>query len=196
MPAICRKAAARTWQPAFLALLPAIECQTRRVLLKTPPAEREEARQAILSYAAVAFARLFELDKANLAYPAPLVGFGLKHYRAGRLVGGRLNSKDVGSTRCRRRRGCLIERLDDWKETLVETRGTTPAELAALRIDFSEWLDSLSSRDRKLANELARGESTSAVAQMFKLTAGRVSQLRRELHASWLRFVGEPVVAV
>ena len=195
MSTICRTDAARTWQPAFLALLPAIERQTRRALLKTPPAEREEARQAILSYAAVAFARLFELDKANLAYPAPLVGFGLKHYRAGRLVGGSLNSKDVGSTRCRRR-GCCIERLDDWKETLVEARGMTPAELAALRIDFSQWLESLSSRDRQLANELARGESTSAVAKMFKLTAGRVSQLRRELHASWLRFVGETVVAV
>jgi hypothetical protein len=196
MSAISRTDAARTWQPAFLALLPAIERQTRRALQKTPPAERDEARQAILSYAAVAFARLFELDKAHLAYPAPLVGFGLKHYRAGRLVGGCLNSKDVGSTRCRRRRGCFMERLDDWKETLVEARGATPAELAALRIDFSQWLESLSSRDRQLANELARGESTSAVAKMFQLTAGRVSQLRRELHASWLRFVGEPMVAM
>jgi hypothetical protein len=172
-------------------MLPALELQIRRALVKLAPHEREEARQAILVYAAVAFARLWELDRSHLAYPAPLVQFGLKQYRAGRIAGGSVNSKDVGSTSCFRKRGCYVEPLDDWKDTLVEGRGATPAEIAALRIDFGDWLQSLSPRDRKLANELAQGESTSAVARMFRLTAGRVSQLRRELYESWRRFVEE-----
>ena len=88
-----------------------------------------------------------------------------------------------------------MEPFDDWQEAMVETRRTTPAETAALRVDFGDWLATLSPLDRKLTKQLARGESTSAVATMFQLTAGRVSQLRRELEVSWRRFLGEPSVA-
>jgi hypothetical protein len=182
---------ARPWQPAFLAMLPAIEEQTRIALAKCPRHEREEARQAILTYAAVAVARLFQLDKAHLACPAPLVAFGLKQYRAGRIVGTSLNCKDVGSINCLRKQGCSIEPLEEWTAALVESRRATPADIAALRIDFSDWFQSLSARDQRLASELARGESTSAVAKMFRITAGRVSQLRRELFESWQQFVGD-----
>ena len=38
---------------------------------------------------------------------------------------------------------------------------------------------------------LANGETTKAAAQKFKLSQGRVSQLRRELAESWRRFVGD-----
>ncbi len=56
-----------------------------------------------------------------------------------------------------------------------------PADIAALRIEFSDWFTSLWPRDQRLASGLARGESTSAMANMFRITAGRVSQLRRDL---------------
>ena len=67
-----------------------------------------------------------------------------------------------------------------------------PADIAALRIDFSDWFTSLSPRDQRLASGLTRGESMSAVANMFRIMAGRVSQLRRDLSESWQQFVGEP----
>src|SRR3954451_5665859 len=106
--------AARPWQPDFLTLLPAIEQHTQQAIAKCPKHEREEARQAILTYAAVAFARLVELDKAHLAHPAALVKFGLKHYRAGRVVGNRTNCRDVGSISCSRKHGHSVEPLDEW----------------------------------------------------------------------------------
>lgn len=183
------------WQGPFLAMLPAIERQARHLLRKRPPREREEAQQAIIGYAAVACARLAERNHLELAYPTPLARFGFKQYRAGRSVGGSTNSKDVTSTRRQRERGCPMEPLDDWQESLVEPRRTTPAEIAGFRVDFGAWLRTLTPRDRQLAKQLARGERTSAVANMFKLTAGRVSQLRRELWVSWQRFVGEPLAA-
>jgi hypothetical protein len=177
-------------------MLPDIERQTQRALLRIAPHERQEAAQAILANAALAFARLAELDRLHLAYPKPLVRYGLKQFRAGRLVGSRTNCNDVGSKSCQRKHGCCAEPLETWKATLVEGRGMTPADIAALRIDFSDWFQSLSPRDQRLASELARGESTSVVAKMFRITAGRVSQLRRELYESWQRFVGESAVAV
>ncbi len=140
------------WQTPFLAMLPAIERQARRSLAKVPRADREEAFQAIVAYAAVAYARLMQRGKAHLGHPTPLANFGLKQFRAGRLVGSRMNCRDVGSKCCRR---AGVERLDDWKEVLVETRRSTPAEIAALRIDFGDWLQTLSPRDRQVANALA-----------------------------------------
>jgi hypothetical protein len=184
------------WQSAFLPILPAVERQIQRALLRVAPHEREEAAQAILANAALAFARLAELDRLHLAYPKPLVRYGLKQYHAGRLIGSRTNSNDVGSKCCQRKHGCLAEPLETWKASLVACRGMTPADIAALRIDFSDWFSSLSPRDQRLASELARGESTNAVARMFRITAGRVSQLRRELYESWQRFVGDAAVAV
>ena len=59
------------------------------------------------------------------------------------------------------------------------------------RLDFASWLSTLSNRDRQLAEKLALGETTGRVARMFRISAARVSQLRRELCANWHRFVGE-----
>ena len=196
VPHYCPVAPVSTnWQASFLALLPAIQRQARQELRRIRASERDEALQATVSYAAVMFARLVELGKTHLAYAAPLARYGLRQYRAGRIVGARMNARDVGSRRCRQRQGCIVERLDDWKEALTETRRTTPAELAALRMDFGAWLETLTPRDRKLASVLAQGEQTSGVAKMFRITAGRVSQLRRELYDSWQRFLGEPELA-
>jgi hypothetical protein len=91
-----------------------------------------------------------------------------------------------------------IERLDrfnprrgGWREVLVEDRTAGPAEIAMTRLDFASWLSTLSKRDRQLAEKLVLGETTGRVARTFRISAARVSQLRRELCASWHRFVGE-----
>jgi uroporphyrinogen-III synthase len=68
-------------------------------------------------------------------------------------------------------------------------------QTAAARIDVAAWFRSLARKKRRIAQTLARGEGTGKVARMFGLTAGRVSQLRRELAESWEEFQGEPVAA-
>ena len=62
---------------------------------------------------------------------------------------------------------------------------------APSRIDFPAWLDTLRPRDRKIAMKLAVGETTGRVSRQHRLSAGRVSQLRRDLHKAWCRFQGE-----
>ena len=65
------------------------------------------------------------------------------------------------------------------------------AEVACVRIDFADWLRSLPTRVRRIAKTLATGERTDETARKFGVSAGRISQLRSELAASWRRFVGD-----
>ncbi len=74
---------------------------------------------------------------------------------------------------------------------LVEDRRSTPADIAASRIDFEDWLSQLPRRQRAIAELLATGESTKLVARHFGVTPGRVSQLRQQLHGSWCAWQGE-----
>ena len=50
-------------------------------------------------------------------------------------------------------------------------------------------------RYRRIAKVLASGESTRETAKRFKLSSGRISQIRAELKQSWQAFQGEPVAA-
>jgi hypothetical protein len=74
---------------------------------------------------------------------------------------------------------------------LSATRRSTPADLAALRIDFADWLCGLSLRHRQIALCLAGGERTSALAARYRVTPARISQIRRELADGWDCFQGE-----
>ena len=145
---------------------------------------------------------LIERGKADLAYAGPLARYAACQYLAGRRVGSRMNGHDVTSAYCQRRKKIVVERLDlfddrtsEWEQLVVEDKHSTPAEVAATRVDFRAWLESLPERTRCVAEALATGEATSHVARMFDCSASRVSQLRRELYRGWLAFTGEVVPA-
>jgi hypothetical protein len=182
-----------SWQSQFMALLPAIERHAQRAFRNDPVAEREEGVQSTIVSAMVAYARLVERGRAHLAFPTPLANYGVRHHRSGRRVGGRQNCRDLMSPVHPRDGGDILnlKPSGEWKEAVLEDRRITPAELAAIRIDFEAWLATLSHRDRCLANFLASGEDTSAAAQRFRLTPGRISQLRRKLRRAWEKFTGE-----
>jgi hypothetical protein len=187
------------WQAGFLIMLPAIRQQLRFAFRDLKAEDREEAVAEATANAAIVYARLFQLGKTDVAYPSALARFAAAQYRSGRRVGNRLNVNDVMSGYAQHRRGIHVERLDKfdleqgWKEVFVEDRSCTPAELAASRIDFDNWLGGLSTKRRRIAATLASGESTLAVARKFRLSPGRISQLRRELDQDWRAFHGEPV---
>jgi hypothetical protein len=46
-------------------------------------------------------------------------------------------------------------------------------------------------RNRQIAERLSLGHSTAQVARQFGVSPGRISQIRRELHDSWVQFAGE-----
>lgn len=49
-------------------------------------------------------------------------------------------------------------------ESLIDNRRTPVPKQAAFRIDFPRWLNGLTFRDRRIADRLAMGYSTSEVA--------------------------------
>jgi len=191
-----------TWHADFLNMLPAIERRAKFALRHLGAEAREEAMQEVVANTLVAYLRLVELGKADIAYPTVLARYAVAQVLGGRKVGGRLNVRDVMSSYAQQNKGFKVDRLEScdgdtgqWREILVEDQHATPADVAASRIDFAAWLRTLSRRYRKIATALAVGETTARVAKMFRLSRGRVSQLRRELLESWQVFQGMDAAA-
>jgi len=179
-------------------MVPVIERQARIAFRHSNPEARDEAIQETVCNACCAFARLVELHKTDVAYPSVLAGFGIRQTIEGRRTGTKLNCRDVTSDYCRRRKNLVVARLDRfdeeeqaWAEILMEDRHAGPADTAITRIDFASWLQLLPRRLRKIANFLAKGETTSAAAKRFCLSQGRISQIRRQLYEAWHAFQGD-----
>ena len=202
------KSTTPAWHATFVQMLPAIARHARIAFRHLRPEAREEAIQEVVCNACAATARLAELNKLALAYPTVLARYGVAQVRGGRMTGGHLNCKDISSPYCQRLKSIVVQRLDhfdeeegQWKEAVVQDTRTAPVpEIVAFRCDFGDWLKSLRCRDRRIAEHLALGNRTQDVAKRFKVSAGRVSQLRRELAESWRQFTGgaetaEPAVA-
>jgi hypothetical protein len=78
-----------------------------------------------------------------------------------------------------------------WKEWAAEDNRVTPADEACFRLEFGVWLAGLPARKREMAELLAEGHETGAVAKVVGVSAGRVSQAGSELAASWPAFQKE-----
>ena len=159
----------RPWHAGFLAMLPALIKQFRFAFRRLGPEARAENLQNCVANAAVAYARLYELGKVALAYPSVLGRYAISQTKDFRVVGGHLAIKDVLSPYCQAKKNVKVERLDKYDhvnecwydpeecchELLAENRNVTPASLAASRIDFSAWMQSLPVRHRRIAQYLS-----------------------------------------
>ena len=202
-PASSTREASQDDNELFLAMLPAIERHAHRYFGGRPREQREELVASTVALAFAMFVRLVNRGKADVAYPSPLAIYACRQVLAGRSLGTRLNVRDVTSRHCRIRKGVHVERLDlfdkeegAWREILVEDRKSTPADIAAARIDVPSFFATLTPRSRLMAEALAGGESTAGVAKQFRVSAARISRLRRQLHEKWLQFHGEAVPQV
>jgi hypothetical protein len=192
------KSAAPVWHEAFMSLLPKICYYARFAFRHLDPEARQEAIQNVVAAALNAYVRLVQLGKADIAYATPLAKYAIRQHNDGRRLGCRLNVRDVSSEYAQKMKSFCLQKLDHydetegvWEEILIEDKTVGPAELAATRIDFPAWLDTLKPRNRRIALTLAAGESTGRVARMFRLSEGRISQVRRELQKAWETFTDE-----
>jgi len=202
MIATARRLRARTLQARFLELLPHILAQAQVAFRKEKPERREELIAEVQANCFAAFVRLMNRGLDDVIYPTPLAQYAIRQVRSGRKVGSSLNVNDVSSDYAQRAKGIVVESLDrydqhkdEWKEVRVEDRHAGPAETAASRIDFAAWLKSLPRKSRKIAETLASGETTKSAARKHRVSAGRISQIRRELMDNWREFQGELVPA-
>ena len=136
-------------------MLPTIRRQAQICLRKIRPELRQDLIEEVIANCYVAFARLVERGKQDVAFPTALARYALAQVRTGRRVGSRLRIRDVLSHYAQFQKRFTVERLDYydeeeecWQEVVVEDKRATPAEIAACRIDFASWLRLLPSRHR------------------------------------------------
>ena len=183
----------------YAKMLPSIKRHARIAFRHLNPEAKEEAVQNVLANTWEALVGLARRGKLDQAFPSVLAKFACKQTRDHRITGGHLDVKDVLSPYCQAKKDLKVERIDHfddtenaWAEAVVEDTRTAPVpEIVAFRVDFADWLKSLRRRNRRIAEALSLGHTTSHVARKFKVSAGRISQLRRELAQSWGRFVGD-----
>jgi hypothetical protein len=181
-------------------MTPAIHRYAQRALRRFGAEARADAVQEVLACSLVAYVKLYERGRVHLAFPSVLVRYAVAQYRCGWHVGTPGNSRDLFSPLASRRRGVYVNELDqngnavDWRDVVVEDRYSTPADIAAFRIDFAAWLKSLPRRQRGISRLLAAGETASVTARRFHVSDGRISQIWRELERSWREFHSESAV--
>jgi hypothetical protein len=144
--------------------------------------------------------RLAERGKDATRFPTTLAAFASRAVRGGRRLAGMDRAKDVLSPLAQRRKGFAVCKLPDCSaldgvplhEALHDSTKSPPADQAALRIDLPRWLATLGKRDGRIALDMALGFRTRELAAAYRLSAARISQLRRQFHQSWRQFQGEP----
>ena len=191
-----------SWQELFLSILPDIKQHAEFAIKRWRPEAKEDAVQEVIANAAVAFARLVELGKVDLAYPQVLARFAIAQFHDWRRVGSRNRINEVLSFHAQRNRNFVVERISRfdketgmWIDAVVEDSRTPVPDQVAFRIDFPEWLSTQSPRTRKIAEELALGRTVGEVVRRFHVSSGRISQSGRDLHDSWREFQGEAETA-
>jgi len=198
---------------AFLRIVPRIVLHGRVWFrgLKCPDT-REDCICEMLALAWRWFLRLIEQGKDPLEFPSAIADFAARAVKAGRRLCGKHKGKDVMNPMAQRRHDFVVEPLpvstcrshesrysaplgqqaQDAMEARLRDNMLTPVpEQVAFRMDFPAWLRSRTERDRKLINDMLQDERTLDLAKKHGLSAGRISQKRREFLASWQLFCGD-----
>src|SRR5438270_4863942 len=169
----------------FLALLPRIELHARIYFRHVRcPERKEDCVQEAVAISWKWFVRLAERGKDASAFVSTLATLAARAVRCGRRVCGQERAKDVLSPLAQQRHGFVVEKLPDYstlagtpaEEALRDnTRSEVPAQVA-FRLDFPAWRNTLTDRDRRMADDLMVGERTQDVARRFGISPARVSQ--------------------
>ena len=175
-----------TWQASFVAMLPEIEQKLRLAFCRLAPEAREDAIEEGVVHSLLAYIRLNEQGRAEIATASSLAWYSSRQVRRGRPAAGRMNGKEPLSRYAQIGNGIQIDRSSSkWIDAIVEDKRAPVADQVAAKMDIGAWFATLTKRMKEIATDLAFGWSTSEVAKKHGVTAGRISQLRRSLEESW-----------
>jgi DNA-directed RNA polymerase specialized sigma24 family protein len=187
-------------QAAFLELLPQVRAHAEFAFrfVRCEQARADCVAETV-ALAWKGFLALTRRDKDPGAFVTTFARRCAQAVRAGRRLAGQESGRDVLAPAARQGHGFTVGRFPDyatpyggaWQESLVDNARSPVDEAAAFRLDFPCWLATLAERDRRLVEDMTLGHRTVDLARQFGLSAGRVSQLRRQYHTAWRRFHGE-----
>jgi hypothetical protein len=190
-------------QARFLFILPKIECHGRCVFRHLKCWHTKEDR--IAETVAISwkwFLRLVEQGKDPCQFPTVIASYAAKAVKSGRRLCGQLKSKDVLSELAQQRHGFYVGKIPDFStestnplvEALTENTVSEVPDQVCFRIDYPAWLRTMDQKKRRITNAMALGHRTLDLSHRFKLSQGRISQLRQELRQSWLEFIDEETI--
>jgi len=195
---LSRLASSKAWQTNFLTVMPTVQDHARFRFRHLPACHKAEAVSESIARACVDYAALARKRQLHRAFAGSLATYAVKAVGAGRRVGGHMTSRDVMSKLAQKRRGFVVGSITpasqadgSWRDLLLESRRVSPADQAAFNVDFAEWLKTWPSRHRAIIKALASGGTTTELAMRFRVSLGRISQLRRQYEQSWAQFQGE-----
>jgi hypothetical protein len=197
----------------FLTLLPKLQTHARiQFRFIACRDQRADKISEVVALAWKWYVRLVEQGKDVHQFPTVFVRLVVKAVRSGRRLAGMEKAKDVMNRMTQQRHGFTVKSLplstrrprqsiystvngqrdlDAFEERLKDNAVTPPPIAAAFRIDFPEFLDTLTDRDRAMANFLAQEHSAKMTAKRFDVTPARVTQLRQRWRREWQACQGE-----
>jgi hypothetical protein len=197
---------------SFLAILPRIERHGRIYFRHLSPHRRADAVQEMRALGWKWLLQLHEHGKDPACFLKAFTTYLARAVNSGRRLAGRAKAKDVLNPHAQRRHGFQVEHLptflrsshehlyssplgqelqDALEERLCDNTITPVVDQVMFRLDFIAWLRTLTPRERRIVRAMMRNERTTDLSKKFEVSAGRISQMRRELQVSWCRFCGD-----
>lgn len=118
------------------------------------------------------------------ATPMSLAWYSVKRVKSGRQFPEKERSITGPNPRrlYKPRRGDAVRLLD------LSGKRDDPGEVAAMRIDFPQWFQSLTPRQQTVCMAVLLGDTTLEIAEALGVTPPAISQTRRKLRENWLSY--------
>jgi len=196
-----------TLNARFLDILPNLKRFARKHLRHRHGLPREEAIAEVIALGLIACHSLLRRHRAEHIDSAGFAHHLVRSVRHGRTAASGQQGRDALSPLGRLRHGRTVRSLDarvasqfnDGEGSLlgelVPDRDRPVPDQVQFRVDFGEWLNRQSPRDREMMALLAAGERPGDVAAKLGFTQAVVSQRREKWRKSWGTFI-EPAEAV
>jgi formate dehydrogenase assembly factor FdhD len=160
---------------------------------------REDAIQEMIDLTWMWHLRLAEKGKDSTLFPTALASYAARAVKSGCRFCGQERAKDVLSPLAQQGQHFAVEKLPDFstlngsplEEALHDNTVSPVPDQVAFRLDFPAWLGTLGPRNRSMAEDMALGEKTQDLAQKYRVSEGRISQMRRYFQQDWGRFCGD-----
>jgi DNA-directed RNA polymerase specialized sigma24 family protein len=191
-------------QQEFTVHLPALEKAARWAFGRGRRLKRQDYEEVLAEVCAAAWSAWVGLlrrgkDPVQVGVHG-IANNAVRYVRNGRRVANRSGGRgamDIYHPAAQKDRGYQVINPDSLDETVngsppgVWTNSCTPADEACFRVDYEQWLGTLSPRRRRIAELLTEGHGTLEVAREIGVTSAAISQTRAWLHVSWRTFQGD-----
>lgn len=191
----------------YLQLLPRIQTHARICFrdIDCPATKADKIAEAV-ALGWQWYRRLAERGKDAAAFPMTFASLLAKAVRSGRGLCGQAKAKDVLSPHAQRQHHFRVsslptstataheylygtvrgqQQLDEFEERLADNTMTPVPDQVVFRIDFKNWLETLTVRERRILRAMARAERTQDLSRCFGVSPGRISQMRRAFADGW-----------